>query len=186
MSDGPSLLSLTAAGLYAFVAAGCILAATYSQRSQQARWHSSAWIALTLLFVLLLAMRVTGIEETIRDSARAVLRAEGAYQGRRDVQSIIAAIVALVGGCSAVWLAYRVSRGSQRRLDLVVKWAIGAGMAMVALLVARFISLHAIDRLLYGPLKLNWFADIGASLAVLGLAGYSVWLIRSAPKTRRR
>ena len=186
MSDGPSLLSLAAAGLYGLVAIGCIVAAIYARRSRQANWHSIAWIVLALFFVLLLAMRVTGIEEIIRDSARTILRAEGAYQERREIQSLIAAIAVMIGGCAALLLAYKTLRGSKRRLDLVVKLAINAGLTMVALLLLRFISLHAIDTLLYGPLKLNWVTDIGASFAVLGLAGYSVWLIRSAPKSWRR
>jgi hypothetical protein len=36
----------------------------------------------------------------------------------------------------------------------------------------RVISLHAIDALLYGPIKLNWVIDLGTSLIVLSAAAY--------------
>ena len=61
-----------------------------------------------------------------------------------------------------------------------------AGALMLGLLILRFVSLHAIDRLLYGSLKLNWVGDIGASCAILLAAGCYVSLIRQLPKPSRR
>jgi hypothetical protein len=52
---------------------------------------------------------------------------------------------------------------------------------MLFLVILRVISLHMIDRLLFGPLKLNWIGDIGASLVVLGAAIYYMKLVRERP-----
>jgi hypothetical protein len=45
----------------------------------------------------------------------------------------------------------------------------------------RIASLHMIDALLYGPLKLNWVIDIGGSLVVLVAAIYYVQLVHTRP-----
>ena len=51
--------------------------------------------------------------------------------------------------------------------------AVLAGLAcaaMILLILLRLVSLHMLDALLYRGPRLNWFADIGATLAVAGLA----------------
>jgi hypothetical protein len=52
---------------------------------------------------------------------------------------------------------------------------------MVMLLGLRIVSLHQIDVLLYGPAKLNWVIDIGASLTVLTAAGFYIRLVSHRP-----
>jgi hypothetical protein len=45
----------------------------------------------------------------------------------------------------------------------------------------RLASLHAVDALLYSPVKLNWVIDLGASLVVmLSAIGY-IRLVRARP-----
>ncbi len=48
---------------------------------------------------------------------------------------------------------------------------------MIGLMMLRIISLHMIDRLLFGPLKLNWVFDIGSTLAVLAAALYYIAIV---------
>ena len=129
-------------------------------------FHDIVQIPL-FIFALLLAMRVTGLEDTLRASARAVLRAEGAFDGRRDFQRILVASLVMIGGGLGLWLVYKAARGSRRKIDVVVKAALGAGLVMGGLIALRFVSLHAVDRLLYGALKLNWVTDVGASCTIL-------------------
>ena len=45
--------------------------------------------------------------------------------------------------------------------------AVKDGLSLVFLLLLRIVSLHSVDLLLYGPLKLNWVIDLGACAIVL-------------------
>ena len=186
MSNAPSILSLLAAGLYALVTFACLAGLSASRKRSQAKWHTLSWAALALLFILLLSMRVTGLEDILRETARAILREEGAFQNRRSLQAIIVSIFVIFSTGLGGWLVYKAYRGSRKTLDIVVKLANGAGLTLAALLLLRLISLHAIDSLLYGPLKLNWLTDVGASLCVLGLAVFYVRNLRFKRKTQRK
>jgi hypothetical protein len=64
-----------------------------------------------------------------------------------------------------MWVQWRAAHG-RRNMALFVAFA--ALATMVMLLGLRTVSLHQIDVLLYGPTKLNWVIDIGASLTVPG------------------
>ena len=55
--------------------------------------------------------------------------------------------------------------------------AAGCGI-MLAVIAMRVISLHAMDFLLYGPPKLNWIGDLGASCMVMAAAVYYILLLR--------
>lgn len=54
-------------------------------------------------------------------------------------------------------------------------------MAMMMLLGLRIVSLHQIDQLLYGPKKLNWLVDIGASLLAMGAAVVYIRVVIGRP-----
>ena len=64
------------------------------------------------------------------------------------------------------------------RRNIAVAIGIASCGVMLAIIALRMISLHAMDRLLYGPLKLNWVGDLGASALVLGAAIYYVLLLK--------
>lgn len=126
-------------------------------------------------------MRVTGAEEIIRGAFRQLLAMEGAYESRRSLQRPLAAVI-LITMSAAVALGplrqWHLARG-RRNVAVVVGLA---GLAtMVMLLGLRIVSLHQLDMLLYGPLKLNWIMDLGASLAVLGAALLYVRLVTQRP-----
>lgn len=178
MTQEPSFLSLAAAGLYIFVVMACAAATGSASKTRQAPWHMWTWALLGVLFVILIAMRVTGTEEALRDASRAALRSEGTYEMRRETQSAVVAIIIMAGGVTAFYLFYRAVTGSLRRRDVTVKLAMAAGLGMVGLVALRMISLHAIDRLLYGALKLNWVIDVGAAIMIMAAAAYYTWLLR--------
>lgn len=178
MIQEPSILSLAAAGLYVIVIVACAAATGSARKTRQAPWHFWTWGLLAVLFAILLAARLTGIEEALRDASRLALRSEGTYDARRGTQSLVVAVIIMGGGVMALYLFYRAVTGSLRRRDITVKLAIAAGLAMAGLVTLRMISLHAIDRILYGSLKINWVADVGASALVIAAAAYYVWLLR--------
>lgn len=166
----PSVFSLSAAGLYMIVFAACAWAALTAVRLRQPHRHRLVWIAIAGAFALLALMRFTGFEELLRETFRSELRADGSYYDRRSLQRPLAvAVIYLLGGLFA-WGAWRQWRASRGRRNLAVLAGNAGLVVMVILLALRIVSLHQIDRLLYGPVKLNWIIDIGASLWVLAAA----------------
>lgn len=181
MSAGPSVLSLLGSGLYLLVVLACLVAAGTAARSRQLAAHWQSWAMVGVLFGLFALLRVYDVEEIVRGTLRAYLRAEGSYADRRAVQAqLVALLLAIITFATAV-LMYRWSRVIRGRRNVARVVAVVAGLAMIFLIALRLASLHAVDALLYGRLKLNWIIDIGASLTVLGAAAYYVKLVRERP-----
>lgn len=176
-----STLSLSAAGIYVIVLAACLAAAFAAARFRQAPAHWRTWAFIALGFSLLAFLRVIGAEEIIRDSFRQLLAVEGVYENRRSFQRPLAAgILGTMSAAVALGLLrqWYLARG-RRNVAVVVGLA---GLAtMVMLLGLRIVSLHQLDMLLYGPLKLNWIMDLGASLAVLGAALLYIRFVTQRP-----
>ena len=170
-------VNLAAAGLYLLVVIGCLGAAVVAVPARSPRWHRIAWIGLTALFAILILSRFYGLEEALMAELRSIFRGDNSYGRRRDVQALSAtlllAVVAVIGGA----IAFRRTPLLRGRRDQVTAFALVSGGAMLLLIALRVISLHAIDRLLYGALKLNWVGDIGASFAVIAAATY--YILRS-------
>jgi hypothetical protein len=170
------MLSLIAAAFYGVVVFACLLAVAAAIARRQVRWHVLGWTALALLFVAFAAMRAFAIEELLREELRLLLRAEGTYDDRRALQGPIFAVLfvtaAAIGG---VW-TFHISRTIRGRRNIAAMIAIASGSSLVFLLLLRIVSLHSVDLLLYGPLKLNWVIDLGASAIVLA-SGFMYWRI---------
>jgi O-antigen ligase len=180
-SAAPSILSLGAAALYIVILAVCLLAAATARRQRQPFAHRRTWVVVGLVFGALALMRVAGFEELVRELFRSELRLEGGYDQRRALQRPLAiAIIAIVSACFAwgLWAQWRASQG-RRNMALFVAFA--ALATMVMLVGLRILSLHQIDVLLYGPAKLNWVIDTGASLAVLAAAVFYIRLVSRRP-----
>jgi hypothetical protein len=180
MSAGPSLLSLAASALYAFVFLGCTGAAIAASRSRQAPGHRWTWLLLAVLFAGFAVLRIFEVEDLVRDAVRQSLRDDGDYSARRSVQGPIAAGMLMLVGVGAMAALYRWGRALHGRRNRARIFASLAALAMLLLIALRMISLHAVDALLYGPVKLNWLVDLGASLVVLGSAMSYAWIVRRA------
>ncbi len=180
-----SLLSLIASGLYAVVALACTGAFFVARAERQSSWHTKTWLLTAALFVVLIISRLLGIEEVLRADLRDWLQAEDLVENRRAIQGPIIAVAiatfAAVGMIALYWGAKRIS--GRRNIAVAAVW--GACAAMVATIAMRTVSLHALDRLLYGPLKLNWVGDMGASLVVLGAATYYIGIVSGRIGARR-
>lgn len=181
MPFGQSLLSLAASGLYGCVLVVCLAAAITARGSRQLSRHVWTWLLLALFFAALIPLRLLEVEEAVRDSLRAAMRAEGSYSERRDIQGPIVAAIILLTGAGALALLYRTTRNVRGRRNVARVAALVAALAMLFLMTLRMISLHAVDALLYGPVKLNWVIDLGASLTVLGAAMFYTRLVRRQP-----
>lgn len=164
------MLSLIAAGLYALVAACCVLAARASIKHRQMSWHSRGWILVAVLFIVLAVFRVVGIEEMLRADLRLALHVEGAYEERRTFQRPVVAAIIMIGSAMAGWWIFRVARAVKGRRNIAAVLAFSNAALMIFLLVLRLVSLHAVDAILFGPAKINWIVDIGSSLIVMASA----------------
>lgn len=167
-----STLNLAGSGLYLLVVLASTSAAYTAKRARQPAWHFRAWALIAIFFVLLIGSRLLAIEEVLRDLLRSSLRDSNGYDSRRELQRpLVAALVALAATGSFFYL-YWVSQAIRGRRNLATLSAILGCGAMLFLIALRMTSLHAVDALLYGPLKLNWLADIGISGALLVGAAY--------------
>lgn len=131
------------------------------------------WLWLAALFLLLVAWRIAGAEDVIRDTLRSQLALHDLYAGRRAIQAVMAGIVLMAGAVLAAALWRRRKRlGKQQRARW---WAETALTGLGGLILLRLISLSVIDRLLYGgPVHLNWFLE-GGLVSVCALAAFTVW-----------
>ena len=179
MSGMPSAFSVIAAVLYLMVAAAAISALIRS--SHQIAWHKAAWIAVAALFVGLALIRVFAVEELARSFLRGVLQNEGAYENRRAVQGPLFAVVFATAAVTLAGAVYFVANTVRGGRNVAVITAIGCAAGMMFLMVLRILSLHSVDEVLYGPLKLNWVGDIGMSLAALGCAIRYATIVKAAP-----
>lgn len=163
----PSTLSLIAAAYYGWVAACCLLAMATANGRKQVRWHGVSWLLLALLFTGLALMRVFAIEDLLREELRLLLRIEGTYDDRRALQGPVFAGLFITAAAIAGFWAYRITRAMNGRRNFAAAFANAGGCCLVFLLLLRIVSLHSVDQLLYGPLKLNWVIDLGTSTVVL-------------------
>lgn len=116
--------------------------------------------------MVLIAIRLLGLEDVLREHLRDLLRDADAYQDRRALQaaaSVVGGLLAVLGFAVACRQMLKRPRDFGGNLVLIAE-CLAAGM--VALIGVRIVSLHAIDALLYGSLKLNWFLDLGCAGAV--------------------
>ena len=173
-----SALTATAALLYALSSAACLRAAYTPKNQRQLNWQKCVWIALAVLFALLLVSRVFGLEEALREAIRSALRAGGNYGGRREFQSWIAGFFLVLAICGAAYGLNTLRRKVRGKRAVTTYAALLAGVLMVLLAAIRLISLHVLDGLLYGPLKLNWVFDIGLTVTIISFAVYHTVLVR--------
>lgn len=179
MMAGPSVLSVLAAGLYVAIAAAAFLALNRATSSDQRAWHMGAWGAIGVLFMILAVLRIVGAEDILRGELRVMLSTEIDYEQRGVIQKPLAVLILLAAAASISGIGYALARGIRGRRNVATLGAIACGGGMICLLALRLVSLHATDALLFGPLKLNWFLDIGMSLATLGLALRYWWVAGS-------
>lgn len=189
MTDGPSLFSLVAGFAYLLVVGACLAAQNAARNSSRPRGERLAWLLIAVLFVLLAVSRWLNIEARLHDFVREAMRSDGLYDGRREVQAPLAA-AAVVAVAGLVWLlaSSRPHKGEDRLVRRSNLARIGAA-AMIGLVGLRLISFHNLDAILY-RLRLNWFADMGATALVAVCAVSYVAVARSgaiagsSPRTR--
>lgn len=172
MQDGPSTLSLVAAAFYGVVVVAAIFAGRTAQAYRQQPWQARSWVLVAIFFILLAVWRFFDLEDVVRSDLREWLRAEGLLEGRGSFQGVLIAVALAAFAAISLYAAFWVSRLRLGRRHMAVFIALACCVALLMLLALRLVSLHAVDQLLFGRLKLNWFGDLGASGGVLLAAVY--------------
>lgn len=179
-----SILGLSASALYVVIGSTCGHAAITAHNARRPKPEVVWWTLFAIWFFALVALRLSGLEDDFREGTRSMLRKDGVYEMRREVQAPLSVIAIL---CTAGLVALtarwhiRTRPGSPSRLIAYARLAV-AGLC--GLIILRVISFHAVDVLLYGPAKLNWVIDIGASL-FSGWCAYRFGQIAHMPRARR-
>lgn len=159
-----SILGLSATALYLLIGSTCGHAAVTAFKVQRPKPEVVWWALFAIWFFALVALRLSGLEEYFREGTRSVLRKDGVYEMRREVQAPLSVMAIL---CTAGLVALTARWHSRRRPgspSRLIAYARLAVAGLCGLIILRVISFHAVDVLLYGPAKLNWVIDIGASL----------------------
>lgn len=178
ISAAASTFSLAAACIYLIVALAAVLACSRAILERQAAWHAWVWIMVAVLFVALALIRWFAIEEWVRTDLRDILFERAAYDQRQDIQKPLVAVFFIAAASLAAGSVYGVARNVTGRRNIVSIAALACTGGMIFLLALRLISLHSVDTLLYGPLKLNWIIDLGLSGAVIVFALWYRVLVR--------
>lgn len=179
ISASASPFSLAAACFYVVVALAALLARSRAILQRQTAWHAQVWVIVAVLFLALALIRCFALEEWLRTDLRAVLLDRAAYDQREAIQKPLVAISFVAAASLAAATVYSVVQRVKGPRSVVSIAALACTGGMIFLLAIRLISLHSVDTLLYGPLKLNWIIDLGLSGAVIVLALWYRGLVKS-------
>lgn len=183
-----SVIDVLGVIFYSAVVMLCFAASRAAQRADRPGADSRVWLYCAAFFTMLALSRIFEFEDVWRAEARQYLVSHAEYAGRRAIQRPLLGL-ALVGSCALVagtWYALRRNMNGARRYVSLAQIAM---IGFVPLFALRMVSFHFMDRLLYGPLKLNWLLDGGlTALAALSALAYARHVRMAAPHggTRRR
>jgi hypothetical protein len=126
------------------------------------------WLGLSVLLLALAVNKQLDLQSALTAAGRCLAQAQGWYDGRRSVQAVFIAMVAITG-LAAFAGAVAIVGKHAREL-----WVTLAGVALLlTFVVSRAAGFHHMDALindrLFG-LKVNWMFEIGAlAIIMIGL-----------------
>lgn len=166
-----SLPNLVAIGVYAVVSLLCLSAAFAGSNSARPPREARSWIACAGFFALLALVRTFDLEDRTRRALRTISRDLGEYEDRWVLQ-VPLVVVTLIFCLALAILAWRSwSRRAVSRSGRLVVLGQFAMLGFAPLYALRMISLHQVDRILYGgSIRLNWILDMGLVLLAAGSA----------------
>lgn len=175
------MLNLIAMAIYAAVSIACLIARNTAAR-RGAKAESRTFAFAGLIFVGLIVLRGVGAEDMIHETLRDSLMRAGDYAERRSFQkpAVVSGLLVLFG--FAFYKGYRFMQAPMR--FSLVSIVSAACWVMIALIFVRTSSWHTTDKMLFGPLHVNWFLDLGCTL-VTGL-GSILYVRRPEVPVRHR
>ena len=161
----------------------CLASSRESLRGAGTGLETGIWAGGAMLFAALALARLLDLEDRSRRLLRATVHDEGGYAGRWDFQAPLATAVVVLGGLGllGLWLAWE--KGWLRKIPRTVLLAAVGMVALAGLVLLRIVSLHGVDRILFGGgLHLNWFLEVGLTG---GVAACAVRYLRRPIQARR-
>ena len=163
-----SIASALGTSAYFIAIAACSLGWRAARRGVRPPIERRTFVGAICFFAALATIRFWSLEEAARDALRDLFRADGIYQDRWTFQAPLVAFSLIVTAGLAFYIFRRrriYIRSYRGTLAYLMRVAM---IAFVPLIAMRTISLHAMDRVLYGgPVRLNWIVDGGLTMAVI-------------------
>lgn len=157
------LVASYAASLLDFAAAGsCAILSIGPRKTASKAPFGKVWLFAAVAFAGFGVLGLSGLETALQDALRNQLLLDGDYAVRREFQTPATVVALLAIAASFGLVFWRLHSEPQQQRFAPHRVAILAVMAIAGVSVLRLISLHAVDALLYGPLKLNWAVELGA------------------------
>ena len=180
-----TLPSLVATGAYAVVAMLCLMAALAGVLSQRPGRQARRWLACAAFFALLAMVRLLDVEDRIRLALRTISWGTGRYEDRSDLQVPLVGATLILGLALAILACRSWIRRKGSRSDRLVLLGEIAMLGFAPLYALRIISLHQVDRILYGgSFRLNWILDLGLTALAAASAMLYIQHCRRFPGRR--
>ena len=177
-----NMLNFFAIVIYAVVCAVSFVAWSMAAR-RGAKANARTFAFATFAFALLTVSRALGAEDMLHDAIKRSFMLAGEYSERRAFQKplVIAGLLAMFA--FAFYKGFRIVQVSTRFSPAAAVSL--ACWTMSALVFVRTLSWHTTDKMLFGPVHLNWFVDMGCTLITgVGAALYA-WRPRRAGHQHR-
>lgn len=177
-------LSIAGIGLYILAAIGCLAVTLMLRQAPEKKGEMWIWLSVALGFLAFAASRFWQIEARLTAALKSYFMAHGDYAARQSWQAPLASLVLVVCVAVSLWVYFKF----RRRKNVILTPVDLAGLAllsMLALIILRIISLHAIDQILFGW-RLNWVLDPGFTIMAMGASLWSFWSLWSHAAGRKR
>lgn len=162
-----SILTIIAISAYLGTCLLCLAAAPKARQSAKPTREYFGWIICGFWFVIIALVRALNLEEKTREALRAVISEFGMYRDRTTFQIPLGILVFALGVLLLLLFWRKFDATRERKGERLLLLAQFASLGFLLLYALRFVSLHAIDALLYsGPLRLNWLLDGAITVTV--------------------
>jgi phosphoglycerol transferase MdoB-like AlkP superfamily enzyme len=176
MNPSTILLTFLAVGLYAWTSLEAARNAMMGRRRgfPAANWGS--WLAISILFAVLVLSRVLKIEDHITQYFRTLAREDGYYSRRREVQGPFTIAVMVLTFVAVYYFQRRMRRQNLPSPEKLRFVAIAGSLIMIVYVTLRALSLHQFDETIYkgGLIHVNQVIDAGLTVMV----GYAAMAYR--------
>ncbi len=159
---------------FAATLASCFRAIRARGRSAPPRaWRAIGWVFVAVVCLALAVARAIDVDALVRSNAADL--PEAVYEGRRGIQRVLVLAFAGVGAAALALTAFRLRRAPHLAL------AFAAALSLIAYTATRWVSLHAVDRVIGRALlgvRINTWIELAA------LAAIAVAAVTSRPRPR--
>lgn len=163
-------IGLLGATTYALAAGACV-AAWKKRRNwygQSPGRRGAFWLGAAAFMTSLAVVRLFAIDEAARMTFKLMAKSSGLYAARRGFQAeliVTITIVAILLAAAASWrFKPMLDARPSARLAAIALVGMAGHLFLTAL---RLVSLHGVDRVLYGPEHAGYILDVGCTALIV-------------------